>query len=76
MHFDRLDELNATVQSKWHFEKVSQTGLTGLYDRSDWYVQIVQQTLVFANFGCQHMPPCFLVKLAYQETYLQAQKCT
>jgi len=31
---------------------------------------------VFADFGCQHMPPCFLVKLAYQETSLKAQNCT
>ena len=23
-----------------------------------------------ANFECQYMPPCFLVKLAYQETFL------
>ena len=22
-----------------------------------------------ANFECQHMPPCYLVKLAYQETF-------
>jgi len=26
-----------------------------------------------ANFGCQHMPPCFLIKLACQETSLKAQ---
>ena len=31
---------------------------------------------VFANFGCQHMPPCFLVKLAYQEISHKAQNCT
>ena len=26
-----------------------------------------------ANFECQHMPPCFLVKLAYQEIFLQSK---
>ena len=26
-----------------------------------------------ANFECQHMPPCFLVKFAYQETSLLAK---
>jgi len=26
-----------------------------------------------ANFGCQHMPSCFLIKLAYQETLLKAK---
>ena len=26
-----------------------------------------------ANFGCQHMPPYFLVKLEYQETLLKAK---
>ena len=52
-------------------------------DRSDrfvWQVRPVrpdcQQILSYANFECQHMPPCFLVKLAYQETFFQSQNCT
>ena len=44
MHFDRLDEIYAMVQSNWHFDNVTQTGLTGLLDRSDRFAQIVQQT--------------------------------
>src|SRR6185312_8238693 len=36
-------------------------------DRSDRSVIPVKP--VGANFGCQHMPPCFLVKLAYQKTF-------
>ena len=29
MHFDRLDDIYAMVESNWHFDKVTQTGLTG-----------------------------------------------
>ena len=49
-------------------------------DRSDRFVQDVwpvcpdhPENLNRANFGCQHMPPCFLVTLAYRETFLQAK---
>jgi len=41
MHFDRLDEIYAMVQSYWYFDNVPQTGLTDLSDR---FTQIVQQT--------------------------------
>ena len=44
MHFDRLDEIYAMVQSNWHFDNVTQTGLTGLQDQSDQFARIVQQT--------------------------------
>ena len=44
MHFDRLDEIYAMVQSNWHFDNVIQTGLTDLMDQSDRFAQIVQQT--------------------------------
>ena len=44
MHFNRLDEIYTMVQSNWYFDIVTQTGLTGLYDRSDQFAQIVQQT--------------------------------
>jgi len=54
MHFDHLDEVYAMMQSDWHFNIVTQTGLTDLHDWSDRFVQIIQQTLIFANFGCQH----------------------
>ena len=53
MHFDHLDEIYAMVQYNWQFDNVTQTGLNGLHGRSDWFAQIVQQTLAFANFGCQ-----------------------
>ena len=33
-------------------------------DRSDRLVRPVN-----VNFGCQHMPPCFLIKLAYQKIF-------
>ena len=49
-------------------------------DRSDWFIQHLwpvypdcPANLLYANFVCQHMPPCFLVKLAYQETLLKAK---
>ena len=29
MYFDRLDEIYAMVQSNWHFDNLTQTGLTG-----------------------------------------------
>ena len=36
-------------------------------DRSDRLARPVRP--VDANFGCQHMPPCFLVKLACQKKF-------
>ena len=39
MNFDRLDEIYAMVQSNWHFNNLTQTGLTGSYNRSDWFAQ-------------------------------------
>ena len=49
-------------------------------DRSDRFIREVwpvcpncPENLNRANFGCQHMPPCFLVKFAYQETSLLAK---
>ena len=39
MHFDRLDEIYAMVQSNWHFDKLTQIGLTGLYNQSDRFAQ-------------------------------------
>ena len=39
MHFDRLDEIYAMVQSNWHFDNLTQTDLTGLYNRSDRFAQ-------------------------------------
>ena len=49
-------------------------------DRSDRFRQAVwpvcpdwQQNHLGANFGRQHMPPCFLVKLACQETLIWAK---
>ena len=41
MHFNRLDEIYAMVQFNWYFDIVTQTGLTGLYDRPDQFAQIV-----------------------------------
>ena len=60
MHFDRLDETYAMIQSNWHFDIVTQTGLTGLHDRFDWFAQIVRQTSVFANYWCQQLPKKYL----------------
>ena len=49
-------------------------------NRSDQFVQEIwpvcpdcPENMNHANFGCQHMPPYFLVKLACQETFLQAK---
>ena len=69
MHFDHLDEIYAMVQSNWWFDKLF---LTGLYERSDWSVQIVQKTWIVPILGV-NICPCFLVKLAYRETFLQAK---
>jgi len=51
MHFDRLDEIYAMVQSNCHFDIVTRTVLTGLYDRSDRFAQIVQQTQYLPILG-------------------------
>jgi len=51
--FRSYDEIYAMVKPNWQFDNVTQTGRTGLYDLSDRLTQIVQQTSIFANFGCQ-----------------------
>ena len=43
MHFDRLDNIYAMVQSNCQFDKLFLTNLTGLYKRSDRSFQIVQK---------------------------------
>jgi hypothetical protein len=55
MNLDLLDETYLMVKSKLYFVVFDHTGLTGQTRR--------------ANFGCEHMPPCFLVKLACQKTF-------
>jgi len=40
MHFNRLDEIYAMVQSKWYFHNLIQTGLIGFYNQSDRFAQI------------------------------------
>ena len=62
MHFDHLDEIYAMVKSNLQFDKLVLTGLTGLHDRSDQFAQIVQQTLTYANFGCQQLLSTLLMK--------------
>ena len=39
MHFDRLDEIYAMVQSNWHFDNLTHTDLTGLYNWFDRFAQ-------------------------------------
>ena len=43
MHFDRLDDIYAMVESNWQFDNFIQTSLTDLYVRPDRFAQIVQQ---------------------------------
>ena len=39
MHFDRLNEIYAMLQSNWHFDKLTQIGLTSLYNQPDRFAQ-------------------------------------
>jgi len=57
MHFDRLDEIYAMVQSNLQFDKLVYTGLTGLKERSDRSPQIVQKTLTVPILGVNICPP-------------------
>jgi hypothetical protein len=62
MNLDLLDETYSMVKSKMYFVDIDHTGLTG------GTTGMTGQTRP-ANFGCEHMPPCFLVKLACQKTF-------
>ena len=75
MYFDHLDEIYGMMKSNWQFDKVVHW--------SDRFIQQVwlvcsecPANLNCGNFGCQRMPPCFLVKLAYQEIFIQSQNYT
>ena len=57
MHFDSLDEIYAMVQSNWHFDNFTLTGLIGLQDQSNQVAQIVQQTRYLPIFDVNVCPP-------------------
>ena len=57
MYFDRLNEIYTMVHFNWHFDNITQTGLTGLYDRSDRFAQIVQQTRYLPILGVNSSVP-------------------
>ena len=60
----------STRSTQWY----SPISILTMLARSVWPVRPdCPANSVFANFGCQHMPPYFLVKFAYQETSLKAQ---
>ena len=70
MHFDRLDEIYAMMQSNLQFDKLVLISLHNRFDRS---VQIVQQTSCVPILDVNIYPPYFLVKIAYQETLLKVK---
>jgi hypothetical protein len=55
MNLDLLDETYPMVKSNLHFMVFDHTGLTGQARR--------------VNFGCEHMPLCFLINLACQKIF-------